>query len=223
MLYGERVPEPEIMDEDDEVSSYAGAAAQAHLARLDERCVARALALGVREGRALDVGCGPGGIALLLARRAPGLSVLGLDAAPRMIAEARRAAGDAGLGARVRFLVGDSKRLGLGGGRFDLVLCNSVLHHLSAPLPALNEMARVLRPGGALLVRDLRRPHRALLAWHVAWHGRAYRGTMRRLFEVSVRAAYSEPEIADLLRRSTIRGARVFREGTSHIGIERPA
>lgn len=223
MLYGERVPEPEIMDADDEVSSYADAAAQAHLARLDERCVARALSLGVREGRALDLGCGPGAIALLLARRAPRLSVLGVDAAPRMIAEARRAARDAGLDAKVRFVVGDSKRLGLASGRFDLVLCNSVLHHLSAPLPALNEIARVVRPGGALLVRDLRRPHRALLPLHLAWHGRAYRGTMRRLFEASVRAAYSESEIADLLRRSAIRGARVFREGSSHIGVERPA
>lgn len=221
MLYGERVPEPEVMDDADDVSAYAGAAAQAHLARLDESCVARALALGVRDGRALDVGCGPGGIALLLARQAPGLSITGIDAAPRMIAEARAAARAAGLESRVRFLVGDSKRLGLASGAFDLVISNSVLHHLSAPLPALNEIARVARADGALLVRDLRRPHRFLLPAHVAWHGRAYSGTMRRLFEASVRAAYSEPEIADLMRRSTLRGARIFREGASHIGIER--
>jgi SAM-dependent methyltransferase len=223
VLYGERVPEPEIMDDADEISAYAGAAAEAHLARLDEACVAHALSLGVREGLALDAGCGPGGMALLLARRAPGLSVLGIDVSPRMVAEAGRAAREAGLAGRARFLVGDSKRLGLESERFDLVLSNSVLHHLSAPLPALNEAARVLRPGGALLLRDLRRPHRALLPLHLAWHGRAYRGTMRRLFEASVRAAYSEAELADLLRRSTIRGARLFREGSSHIGIERPA
>ena len=211
------------MDAEDEVSSYADAAAEAHLARLDERCVARALSLGARDGLALDVGCGPGGVALLLARRAPGLSVLGVDVSARMIAQARRAAREAGLDGRVRFLVGDSKRLGLASGRFDFVFSNSVLHHLSAPLPALNEIARVARPRGALLLRDLRRPHGLLVRFHVAWHGRAYRGTMRRLFEASVRAAYSEPEIADLLRRSTIRGARLFREGTSHIGIERSA
>jgi len=100
-------------------------------------------------------------------------------------------------------------------------MCNSLLHHAADPLATLNELARATRPQGALLLRDLKRPSALVFGSHIAWYGRHYQGLMKRLFTDSVRAAYTLPELNDLLARSKIVGGKVFRRGQSHIGIER--
>ena len=108
-------------------------------------------------------------------------------------------------------------------GSFDLVLCNSLLHHLPDPLALFNEISRVAKPGGAILLRDLRRPSRLEFPLHAGWFGRHYSGMMRQLYRDSLRAAYTRTELEDLLHRSRLAGARVFRSGRTHIGIEREA
>lgn len=217
-----RVAEPEVMDEGDEVEAYASATAQAYLDRIDDTFVAQAVRLGVRRGRGIDIGTGPGQIPLKIARQLPALHLLGVDCSEAMLAEARRHAAAAGPSDRVRFETGDGKRLDYPDASFDLVLCNSVLHHYSDPLAALNEMARVVKPTGALLVRDLRRPSRLAFRPHVAWYGRCYSGKMKELYVSSVRAAYTLRELAELVRASRLDGVRLFRFGRTHIGFERP-
>ncbi len=69
----------------------------------------------------------------------------------------------------------------------------------------------------------LRRPSRLAYPLHVGWYGRHYTGKMRELYEASVRAAYTYDELENLLRRSQLSGARLFRFRRTHIGIERPA
>ncbi|SDP02036.1 Methyltransferase domain-containing protein [Klenkia soli] len=101
----------------------------------------------------LDVGCGPGTITVDLARRvAPG-RVLGLDVVEAPLGEARD------LAAReevvVEFAVGDTYALDLPDDSFDVVHAHQVLQHLTDPVAALREMARVCRPGGLLAVRDV--------------------------------------------------------------------
>jgi len=209
------------MESGEQVEAYSSAAAQAHLDRLDNAYVAHVVSLGVRSGVALDVGAGPGQIPIKLALRLPDLQVVGVDLSEGMLAKARFAAAAAGVGSRVRFETGDASQLPFSDGAFDLVMCNSLLHHSRDPLATLNEMARVLRPRGALLLKDLRRPSAVAFRIHVAWHGRHYRGLMKRLFADSVRAAYTPEELEGLLARSKIEGGRVFRRGQCHIGIER--
>ena len=101
----------------------------------------------------LDVGCGPGTITVDLATRvAPG-RVVGLDVSPDPLDEARSAASRAG--AEVRFEVGDVYALSADDGSFDVVHAHQVLQHLTDPVAALREMARVCRPGGVIAVRDV--------------------------------------------------------------------
>lgn len=218
-----RVPEPEGMEDPDEVEAYASAAAQSFLAAIDETFVAHALRLlgGRTSGHALDIGTGPGQIVLKLARRLPGWRFTGVDCSAAMIARARQSAREQGLGGRVTFCVADGNRLAFADAGFDFVMCNSVLHHLAAPGRVLGEIARVVRPGGALLIRDLRRPSRLAFPWHVRWHGRRYAGRMYALYRDSVRAAYTPPEIEAMLRASPLAGARIFRHARTHLGIER--
>ncbi len=101
----------------------------------------------------LDVGCGPGTITLdLAARVAPG-RVVGVDRSADVLAQARASA-DATWPANVTLVTGDAYRLQFDEATFDVVHAHQVLQHLSSPVSALAEMARVLRPGGLLAVRD---------------------------------------------------------------------
>jgi ubiquinone/menaquinone biosynthesis C-methylase UbiE len=221
-----RVPEPEVMDDAGEIEAYSSATAQAYLDRLDDTFIQHALRLlrGRERGRALDIGTGPGQIVIKLARRLTRWKFVGVDRSPNMIAEAVANLAAAGneLAGRVEFPVADANTLPFPDATFDLVLCNSVLHHVADPGNLLAEMARLVRPRGGVLLRDLRRPSRFIHALHVRWHGRHYSGKMRELFRDSVRAAYTVPELQRLLDASPLRGARVFEHGRTHIGIERP-
>ncbi|MGY1711960.1 methyltransferase domain-containing protein [Geodermatophilus sp. SYSU D00758] len=111
----------------------------------------------------LDVGCGPGSITVdLAARVAPG-RVVGLDVSPDPLAEARALADRAGVA--VRFAVGDVYALEAPDGSFDVVHAHQVLQHLTDPVAALREMARVCRPGGLVAVRDV---DHAAVTWYPA-------------------------------------------------------
>lgn len=215
-----RVPEPEVMGAEDEVEAYASATAQAYLDWIDNTFVEHVVRLGVRRGQALDIGTGPGQIPLKIARRLPDLHFVCVDRSVAMLAEARRAAAAAGLASRVCFAPSDAKCLQFADASFDLVICNSVLHHLSDPVATLREIGRVVEPAGAILLRDLRRPSRLAFPWHVRWYGRHYTGKMKELYVASVRAAYTAEELAALVRTARLDGVRVFRFGRTHIGLE---
>jgi len=221
-----RIPEPEVMDDSSEVEAYSSAAAQSHLDKIDTTFVEHALRLikGKERGRALDIGTGPGQIVLKLARRLKLWKFVGVDRSAGMIAQAQSnlaAARDAA--GRVEFHTADGNRLAFPDAQFHLVMCNSVLHHLAEPRNLLTEMARVAKPGAAILLRDLRRPSRLAFPLHVRWHGRHYNGEMLRLYKDSVQAAYTLAELQALLDSSPLQGAQVFAYRKTHIGIERPA
>ena len=238
-----RVPEPEVMDDSDEVDAYALAAAQAFLDHIDDTFVDHALRLvrgrpTAAGGRALDIGTGPGQIILKLFRRLPAWHFTGVDRSANMIKQARASVAQALLpvqtagtdqgtqtGCRVSFFVADGNRLPFPDASFDVVMCNSVLHHLAEPQHLFSEVARLVKPDGAILIRDLRRPSRLAYPLHVRWHGRHYSGLMYKLYCASVRAAYTLSELEAMLRASplTASGARVFTHHRTHLGLERPA
>jgi 2-polyprenyl-6-hydroxyphenyl methylase/3-demethylubiquinone-9 3-methyltransferase len=99
----------------------------------------------------LDAGCGTGTLSRWLAER--GCSVLGVDAAPRMIASAAMLA-NSGFGpGSLRFqCVETISHLALDKHSVDGILCSSVLEYVSDPDACLAEFARVLRPGGILVI-----------------------------------------------------------------------
>ncbi len=220
-----RIPEPEVMDDSDEVAAYSSAAAQTYLNRLDETFVAHALRLVDRRerGRALDIGTGPGQIVVKLARHLTRWKFAGVDRSSHMIAEAAATLAAAGpeLAGRVEFQIADANALPFPDATFDLVICNSVLHHMAEPERLLAEIARLVKPRGAVLLRDLRRPNRLAYRWHVRWHGRHYSGNMRELYRTSVRAAYVAPELERLVESSRLTGGRLFNQPGTHIGVER--
>jgi len=216
------------MDDSSDVQAYSSAAGDAYLGKIDDTFVEHALRLiGPSPGWALDIGCGPGQILMKLSERLPKWKFLGIDRSPAMLLRAVEAR-DSRQPARaakenVHFQVGDATSLPFCGGTFDLVLCNSVLHHIGDPGRLFAEIRRVAKPAGAILLRDLRRPSRIGYPFHVRWYGWPYEGLMYKLYCDSVRAAYTRDELSTMLRSAAIPGAHVFTHHATHLGFERAA
>ncbi len=106
--------------------------------------------------RILDVGCGSGTLALLIAKRFPDSQIVGYDADPRILVQAKRK----DRGRRVTWIVGRSTSLPFATSSFDGVFCTLLLHHLTPAetLQTLQEMRRILRPSGRVYVADYGRP-----------------------------------------------------------------
>lgn len=101
----------------------------------------------------LDIGCGPGTITLDLARLVEPGQTVGIDRVGQPLVDARQAAADQGV-TNVAFTVGDAYQLDFPANTFDVVHAHQVLQHLTDPVAALKEMARVCRPGGVVAARD---------------------------------------------------------------------
>lgn len=176
-----------------------------------ERDLVLALA-GPLDGRdLLDVGCGDGAFALAAARA--GARVAGIDASAPALDTARARATEAGLSLDLR--CADACRLPFPDGRFDVVLAVTVLCFLPDAGTAVAEMARVLRPGGILVLGELGRwsgwaAWRRLRAWagNATWRGARFRsaGELRRLVTgaglapEAVRGAVYYPPLGPLAR-----------------------
>ncbi|MBV9736501.1 MAG: metalloregulator ArsR/SmtB family transcription factor [Acidisphaera sp.] len=139
--------------------------------------------LPARLGRLLDIGTGTGRLLELLAPRLE--AGLGIDASRAMLALARTRLSRAGL-AHCAVRLADMYRLPLADASFDHALLQMVLHYAEDPAGVLAEAARVLRPGGRLVVVDL------------AAHGRA---------DLTGRLAHRWPGFADTEMRDLLAGA----------------
>jgi len=127
------------------------------LGPLLERIAADIGAVAPSGARLLEMGCGPGRLSILLARRY-GFDVTGLDLDPAMIERARANAERSGHGGgrRPSFLVGDVSSLAFPDASFDVIVSTLSLHHWADPTAGLDEIGRVLRPNGRALVWDFR-------------------------------------------------------------------
>jgi ubiquinone/menaquinone biosynthesis C-methylase UbiE len=181
------------------------------------RFIAGVLSKGVKQGHALDLGTGPGHIAVDIARQNPDLKVIGLDLGAHMIQKARQQAVRQGHNGRSPWLQADGHFLPFADDSLDLVISSFALHHWQDPLAVLNEIARVLRrprpdageSGGRYYIADVCREVSAFqrlvafasipafsLPFGSYW---GYGG-----YYESVRAGYTRDEARSLLRQSAL-------------------
>lgn len=135
------------------VARLEGRARDAVFAGLFEKYAER-LALPA-EARVLEVGCGTGATLRMLARR-PGFSGLayGVDQSAHFVAAANGFAREENLSEHVVFQVGDAHRLDFPSATFDVVIAHTLISHVTEPAKVLAEMARVVRPGGTVVIFD---------------------------------------------------------------------
>lgn len=191
---------------------------------IHQRCVMHALGLGVTQGMALDLGTGPGLVAVELAQRLPGLRVMGLDLAAHMVEAAHRRAKRNGVDGRGLWPQADGHFLPFADGSFDLVFSTFALHHWYDPLAVLNEMARVLKPGGCYFIADLCREvtlWQRLFAYAtipvVSLPFGSYRGCGG--YYESVRGGYTREEARALLQQSALPEGKVTLDSTWFMSV----
>ncbi len=197
-----RVLETEVMDTASEAADYD---AMDHVAVNSAFCT-DFLATGPSVASVLDVGTGTARIPIELARRDASAKIVGSDLADHMLRVAKANVDAAGLADRIRLDRQDAKAMTYDTGTFSAVVCNTILHHIPEPQPALAEMQRVLARGGCLFLRDLIRPaDETELAALVALHGGEPTGTtpqiiasherQMELFRASLNAAFTLDEM----------------------------
>ncbi|MGH8150216.1 MAG: class I SAM-dependent methyltransferase [Steroidobacteraceae bacterium] len=151
----ERVLEPEIMDGREAAEAYAQAdfsdSNQTFVDDVVRRCEAHLASV-------VDLGCGPGDVAVRLARAVPAVRIVAVDGSLAMLNIAREAVHAAQLTARVELHPGRLPGLALREHSFDAVLCKDMLHHLPDPQALWSEARRLGRPGALVYVMDLMRP-----------------------------------------------------------------
>jgi ubiquinone/menaquinone biosynthesis C-methylase UbiE len=225
----ERIPSHEGLEEPDVAEGFNRVARmpQMHLMRW---FVARRATNKTPRGRAVDLGCGPGYLVTDLISQAPDLHVTGIDLSDEMLAEAEAHAQRHGAGQHASFRKGDVQQIPFPDNSLDLVVSTLSLHHWLDPVAVLDEISRVLRPGGSFLIFDLRRDLSAPL-WLLLWFATRFvvPPALRRVNEPlgSRDAAYTFHEAVQLAQQSRLTGGRVTRgplwltiEGT-HSGASR--
>jgi ubiquinone/menaquinone biosynthesis C-methylase UbiE len=193
----DRVLEPEIMDGEAEAAAYA----RADFSDSNQAYVADVMrSFPDRLGNVVDLGCGPGDIAIHLSRASATTRITGVDGSPAMLAIARAALQSAGLESRVSFLDGRLPGVALAAGSFDLVLSKDMLHHLPDPQVLWNEVRRLGRPGAAVCVVDLSRPATATAAHEIVERvAGSEHPLLKSDFYNSLCAAFTAQEVRDQL------------------------
>lgn len=195
-----RTPEPELMNAPDQAAAYAAADfAAPHaviMAALTERMERPPACV-------LDIGCGPADISVRVARGWPGCRVDGIDGAPAMLAEARARVAAEGLAERVRLHRVRIPEDPLPARGYDLVVSNSLLHHLHRPDALWQSLRPAAAPGATVFVADLLRPETAAEADALVERFAADEADiLQRDFRASLHAAFTVAEVADQLERN---------------------
>jgi len=211
-----RTLEDEVMDTVEEAAGYD---AMDH-SRPNTAFVERLVKLGAR-GRMLDIGTGPGRIPIMLAERVAAGTVVGVDASHEMLKLARRYGAQSAVAGRVSFEFADAKQLPFDDNSFDTVFSNTIMHHIPQPRAMVAEAARVLRPGGVLLIRDLFRPADVETVEALV---REYSGEdtpyQQQLFRASLHAALTPAEFEAIAAELGLADVEVVIDSDRHMSLQ---
>ena len=155
---------------------------------------------GVR-GDMLDLGTGTALIPIELCKAREDVRVMAVDMAVNMLEIARYNIEVEGMTEQIELAQVDAKKLDIEDDYFDVVMSNSIIHHIPEPLDCLVEAVRVTKPGGVLFFRDLMRPENdAAVQQLVETYAGQENEHQKQMFDDSLRAALSLDEIRGMVQ-----------------------
>lgn len=214
----QRVLEPEVMDSWEEAVEYDAM----DFTEVNTAFAERAIALEPPiPARVLDAGTGTARIPVLLCQMRPHWQVFGIDLAKNMLQIGSQHVEQAGLQQQIVLELVDAKQLPYKDDYFEMVVSNSLVHHLPDPLPFFREVSRVLKPNGAILIRDLiRPPDQETLNNLVESVGAEYDTHQKQLFRDSLHAALTLDEVKQMTQVE-LQGVIVYQSSDRHWTAER--
>jgi len=169
------------------------------------------IAAGIKSGHALEIGPGPGIKGLEWLKSTTETRLTALEISEDMIKVAQRNAEEYGLVDRVEYINGNATtRMPFEDNFFDTVFSNGSLHEWEFPERVLNEIHRVLKPGGMLFISDLRRDMNVLMKLIVKLSTKPKE--MIPGFITSMNASYTVDEIKVILGRTDLRDYKVSKD-----------
>ncbi|MCA1961448.1 MAG: methyltransferase domain-containing protein [Desulfomonile sp.] len=116
--------------------------------------VAELVVAHMSRGKLLDIGTGPGYLPISIAKRAPEITIVGIDSSRTLLRIARENAERVGLSDRVKFMEGNGNRLEFGDNSWDMVISTGSFHAWKRPIRVIDECFRVLKAGGEAWLLD---------------------------------------------------------------------
>jgi ubiquinone/menaquinone biosynthesis C-methylase UbiE len=213
-----RILEPEVMDTWLDATAYDAMDFES----VNTAFAIDAINLDPHAIKILDVGTGTARIPILMCQQRPQYLITGIDLAQSMLIVGQRNIEEAGLNQRIRLERVDSKRMPYPDLEFDMVVSNSLVHHLPDPLSFFQEIKRLVRPGGAILIRDLIRPENdTIVNSLVAKIGGEYDAQQQQLFRDSLKAALTLTEVQELIDRAGLEQVKLSQSSDLHWTIKR--
>jgi len=214
----ERIPEVEVMDTWEAASEYDGM----DFSQVNQEFAQLAIELGPETGLILDGGTGTARIPILIAQLRSKWQITGIDLSANMLFIGNQNIEQAGLQEQIKLEQVDAKQLPYPDDQFDLVISNSIVHHLSDPLLFFQEIQRVLKPQGGIFLRDLTRPScETELNSLVEQYAGNCNDHQQKLFRDSLQAAYTLDEIINFIESVGLENIRVYQSSDRHWTAER--
>ena len=220
LIYPTRLPHPSEIAASD-IDAFIDSRAREYASSLEDAFATRALDLGIESGIVLDAGTRAGLIALKIVWRNENLVAMGLDTSGPLVERARETATAWELNERAVFQVGDPRHMRFKSGYFDLIVSDCSLHRFDDVVAVLREIGRVLKPKGALLIRDYSRPNRLKMIGKIQQHTARLGDAMRPQLEQSIQAAYTPEEIRRAIAEAGLSGVTVDTSDPDYYVLER--
>ncbi|MEC4985744.1 MAG: class I SAM-dependent methyltransferase [Oscillatoria sp. PMC 1068.18] len=213
-----RILEPEVMDSFAEAAEYDAM----DFEEINTAFAKKAIALAPIAAKVLDAGTGTARIPIIACQQCPKWQIIGIDMAESMLDIGRKNVAAAGLQSQIILAKIDAKKLPYQDEEFDLVMSNSLIHHLPDPLPFFREIKRVVKANGAILLRDLFRPDsEEIINKMVAKLGTECNEKQKKLFRDSLQAAFTLEEIQELVKAVDLPSVKVSQSSDRHWTAER--
>jgi ubiquinone/menaquinone biosynthesis C-methylase UbiE len=214
----DRILEPEVMDTWLEATAYDAMDFES----VNTVFATEAIALDPLAVKILDLGTGTARIPILMCQQRPQYLITGIDLARSMLIIAHRNIEAAKLTQRIKLERVDSKRMPYPDLEFDMLISNSLIHHLPDPLSCFREIKRLVKPDGAILIRDLIRPESDRVVNELVTKiGSDYDDRQQQLFHDSLKAALTLGEVRDLIDRVGLREVDLTQSSELHWTLSR--